>query len=153
MALMTWTKPWILFEPILVFLESAQFSWISPFSASLTCLALSLVIGPLGSDKWSCANLAPFPCTWLACSAPWFASVCVVDPTGKQPLQTWLMNGYELAWEDGNDEGDSSREKGVFCGQSIVLNWWFYFLLCLLFCIYKDCRTLISVFESAAKNT
>jgi hypothetical protein len=34
----------------------------SPFSASLKRLALSLVIGPLGSDKGSCATSAPFPC-------------------------------------------------------------------------------------------
>ena len=59
-ALMTWTKPRLLFEPILVFLESAQISWTSPFTASLKRLALSLVIGPLENDKGSCANSAPF---------------------------------------------------------------------------------------------
>ena len=52
-ALMTWTKPCLLFEPILVFLELAQFSWTSPFSASLKRLALILVIGPLENDKGS----------------------------------------------------------------------------------------------------
>jgi hypothetical protein len=44
----------------LVFLESAQFSWISPFSASLKHLALSLVIRPLGGDKGSCETSAPY---------------------------------------------------------------------------------------------
>ena len=77
-ALMTWTKPWLLFEPILVFLELAQFSWTSPFSASLKRLALSLVIGPLENDKGSWANSAPFPLLWSACPAPWCASLSLV---------------------------------------------------------------------------
>ena len=85
---MTWTKPWLLFEPILVFLESAHFSWISPISASLKRLALSLVIGPLGNDKGSCANSAPFPSVWSTCPAPWFAS----------PPECWATVVVALEW-------------------------------------------------------
>ena len=77
----------------MVFLEATQFSWISPFSASLKRLALSLVIGPLGSDKGSCVNLAPFP---RVCLAPWFASLSESHGHRSKPLCPYeIINCYK----------------------------------------------------------
>ena len=43
----------------------------------------------------------------LLCCTYWALAhiVCVVDFADKQPLQLWLMDVYELAWDDGEDEG------------------------------------------------
>ena len=146
-VLMTWTKPW-LFEPILVFLESAQFSWTSPFSASLKRLALSLVIGPLENDKGSCANSAQFPLVWSACPAPWCAS-----PPSKN-IKPWTTRsslnikpsksraslgraGHSSVWP----RSFSLWSNGFF----LSLIWWVIFFYFLFLFFNLDFRWLLGV--------